>query len=54
MLTQTTYKVEEYNDYAVFEITRTEPDWKESKKLVFEGNLSDCYAYIRLKETGQL
>ena len=55
MLTQTTYKIEQYDlEWGVIETTLKEPDWKETKKVIFHGNLSDAYAYMRLKEKGQI
>ena len=56
MLQQTTYKVEQFEEeWGVIETRRVQNDWgTEINKVLYHGNLSDCYAYMKLKETGQI
>lgn len=41
------------NTYEVLEITRDFEE-NETEESVFQGSISDCEAYIRLKEKGQI
>ena len=56
MLQQITYKVEQFDEeWGVIETKLLENDWNtEIKKVLYHGNLSDAYAYMKLKEAGQI